>query len=351
MKLSYSPSPDFERLRRTLLREGEADRVPVLELHVDQPIKEAFLGRSIADDPLAGQIEFWYRAGYDFVEVWPGYSFPSASMPAKDTAPVGSGVRNWQVERDSVIRNWEDVERYPWPTVPSVDFSGMERAAKLAPEGMMIIPNTAGVFEHTSWLMGVESLCYALTDERDLAAQVFRRVGQFLLELHSALAEMDRVGALWLGDDMGFNTATFISPSDLREFVFPWHRRIAEAAHSRGLPFLLHSCGNLKQVLPDLVSYVGINALHSLPPGIYDIAELKAQYGDRIALVGNVDVDLLARGTPEQVRAWVRDLIRQVGPGGGLAVGSSNSITNYCQLENYLAMLEEVRASGSYPLR
>jgi len=348
--VSYEPSPDFERLRRTLLRQGEPDRVPVLELHVDRPVKEAFLGRSIAEDPLAGEIEFWYRAGYDFVEVWPGYTFPREHLEARDTAPVGSGVRSWQVERDGVIQDWEDVEKYPWPKVSQVDFSGMERAARLAPEGMMIIPNTAGVFEHTSWLMGIESFCYALVDKRDLVAEVFRRVGQFLLELHSALAEMERVGALWLGDDLGFNTGTFISPAELREFVFPWHRRIAEVAHAKGLPFLLHSCGNLHGVLDDLVDYVGINALHSLPPGIYDIVELKARYGERIALVGNVDVDLLARGTPEQVRQWVRRLIETVGPGGGLAVGSSNSITNYCRVENYVAMLEEVRAVGTYPL-
>ncbi len=350
MRPSYRPSPDFERLRRTFWRRGEPDRVPVLELHVDRPIKEAFLGRSIAQDPLAGEIDFWYQAGYDFVEVWPGYSFPSTTIPAKDTAPLGPGVRNWQAERDGIIRSWQDLEKYPWPKVSQVDFSGMDRAAKLAPEGMMIIPNTAGVFEHTSWLMGVESFCYALMDNRDLVAEVFRRVGQFLLQLHSALAQMEWVGALWLGDDMGFNTGTFISPNDLREFVFPWHRRIAQVAHDHDLPFILHSCGNLEEILPDLVNNVGINAFHSLPPGIYDIAQLKAQYGDRIALIGNVDVDLLARGTAEQVREWVRNLIGTAAPGGGLAVGSSNSVTNYCKLENYVAMLEEVRAAGGYPL-
>ena len=348
MKLSYSPSPDFERLRRTLLREGEADRVPVLELHVDQPIKEAFLGRSIADDPLAGQIEFWYRAGYDFVEVWPGYSFPSASMPAKDTAPVGSGVRNWQVERDSVIRNWEDVERYPWPTVPSVDFSGMERAAKLAPEGMMIIPNTAGVFEHTSWLMGVESLCYALTDKRDLAAEVFRRVGQFLLELHSTLAEMDRVGALWLGDDMGFKTQTMISPDALGKYVFPWQRRLAELVHAHGKPFLLHSCGRLDLVMDDLIEYVSIDAKHSFEDVITPVTEAKKRWGDRVALLGGIDMDLLSRGTSEQVRSRTREVLEACMPGGGYALGSGNTVANYVPVENYLAMLEEGWRFGAY---
>ncbi len=350
MRLSYRPSPDFARLRCVLLCEGQPDRVPVMELHVDRPMKEAFLGRSIADDPVAGEVQFWYQAGYDYVEVWPSYAFPRPMLEARDTAPLGSGVRAWQPERDGVIRDWEDVEKYSWAKVSDLDFSAMERAAKLAPEGMMLIPNTAGIFEHASWLMGVESFCYALVDRRDLVAEVFQRVGQFILGMHASFAEMERVGALWLGDDLGFNTGTFISPADLREFVFPWHKRTAEVAHAHGLPFLLHSCGNLKQVLPDLVDGVGINALHALPPGIYDIEELKAQYGGRLALIGNVDVDLLARGRPEEVRRWVRNLIERAGPGGGLAVGSTNSITNYCKLENYVAMLEEVRAVGTYPL-
>ena len=74
-------------------------------------------------------------------------------------------------------------------------------------------------------------------------------------------------------------------------------------------------------------------------------------YSDRLCLVGNVQVDTLSRGTPEQVRQEVRTLLREVAPGGGYCIGSSNTVPNYGRLENYRAMIEEAWQSGWYPLR
>ena len=87
----------------------------------------------------------------------------------------------------------------------------------------------------------------------------------------------------------------------------------------------------------------GISALHSLPPNLYDFKELKAKWGHKLCLLGNIDVDLLARGSEAEVRAAVRYVRDEVRPGGGVILSSSNSITNYCKVENYLAMLDEAR--------
>ena len=80
-----------------------------------------------------------------------------------------------------------------------------------------------------------------------------------------------------------------------------------------------------------------------------DPVELKQRYGDRLALVGNIDVDLLAQGTPDQIRQQVRERIAQLGPGYGYLLSSSNSITEYCQPENVWAMLEALAEYGRYP--
>jgi len=346
------PSPDFGRLRRVLLRQGEPDRVPLVELHVDPAVGGKAIGFPPAGDPLEWAIGFWYRAGYDFVEVCPPIDFPGRlGHQAQDPGFLSTGLRTWPQEHDNVIGSWADLERYPWPQPHQVDYSVYERAGKMLPEGMAIIPNTAGVFEYSSWLMGIESFCLACAEQPDLVAAVVERVGEFLVQVYETLADVPGVGALWLGDDMGSNLGTFIHPDLLRRWIFPYHRRIAQAAHRRGLPFILHSCGNLKRIIPDLVEYVGIDALHSLPANIYDIGALKRQWGDRLALIGNVDVDLLSRGTPDQVRAAVRRLLTEVAPGGGFALGSSNSIPDYVKAENYRALLEETMEHGRYPIR
>ncbi len=82
-----------------------------------------------------------------------------------------------------------------------------------------------------------------------------------------------------------------------------------------------------------------------------NITEVKKTYGDRIALIGNVDLGyILTRGTPQEVRDEVRSLIMRLGPGGGYLMSSANSITNYVPLENYKALLEATFEYGRYPI-
>ena len=196
--------------------------------------------------------------------------------------------------------------------------------------------------------MGYVPLALALKDEPSLVEAVAQKVGELLVHLYTTAAEIPNVGALWIGDDMGFRTATMISPDDLRRLVFPWLGRIAGIAHAKGMPFLLHSCGNLSQIMDDLISTVGIDARHSFEDAIQPVSEAKRLYGDRVALLGGVDMDFLCRASEEDVRAYTRHLIDACAPGGGWALGTGNSVANYIPLSNYLAMLDEGYRYGRY---
>jgi uroporphyrinogen decarboxylase len=82
-----------------------------------------------------------------------------------------------------------------------------------------------------------------------------------------------------------------------------------------------------------------------------DIGEVKAKYGDRVAIVGNIDLDYtLTRGEPAEVDAEVKARIKAAGPGGGYIISSANSLTDYCKLENVYAMAAAVKKYGKYPL-
>ncbi|MGW8250995.1 MAG: uroporphyrinogen decarboxylase family protein [Anaerolineales bacterium] len=123
------------------------------------------------------------------------------------------------------------------------------------------------------------------------------------------------------------------------------------ALYSAGRPLIFHSDGLLDQVLPDIIA-AGVDALHPIEPKCMDIAAVKKAYGDRLALVGNLDLGYtLTRGTPQEVRDEVRYLIQNVAPGGGYLLGSANSVTNYVPLENYQAMLEAALDYGKYPIQ
>jgi len=140
---------------------------------------------------------------------------------------------------------------------------------------------------------------------------------------------------------MGYRTGTMMSPAFLREHVFPWLKRYADLAHSHGKLLLLHSCGNLLEIMDELIGQVGIDGYHSFQDVIVPVQEFQRRYGARVAVLGGVDVDRLARLSAEELRGYCRRILDECMPRGRYVFGSGNSVTNYIPPENYLAMMEE----------
>lgn len=216
---------------------------------------------------------------------------------------------------------------------------------------MGLILSTDGIFERfTKDIMGYETFCYALADNPELVARVFSKVGELWLALYEEVAALPEVSALWLADDIAYGQGLMFSPSVMRKHLFPWYERIGEVAARHRKPLLFHSDGDLRPVLPDLIS-CGIRAIQPIEPKAMDIVQVKREYAGRLCLIGNIDLSYtLTLGTPDDVRAEVRERIRAVGPGGGYCVGSSNTVTNYVPLANFRAMLQATFEYGHYPL-
>src|SRR5574340_152726 len=341
------PEPDFDRLL-TVFRRGTPDRVPFIEFYLEV---EMIRGESLASDPATRwrQIaETWLRLGYDGFPVGASFSLPRPNLHAVDTADA-STTREWRDENVGAITSWEEFEKYPWPSAESIDYRALEHAAAALPDGMKLIgADPGGALEAVEEVMGVAPMAYAMADAPDLVQAVFDKCGQLMLDICQTNASHAAIGAVILCDDMGFKTQTIMSPQALRRYLFPWHKRIAEAVHAYGKPLLFHSCGDLSAVMGDLIDYVGIDAKHSFEDVISPVENEKRRWGDRIAILGGVDMDLLSRGTPDQVRARTREVLEACMPGGGYALGSGNSIANYISVPNYLAMLEEGWARGRY---
>lgn len=323
--IAIKPNPDFNQLLKVLWRNGKPDCVPFYELFVNAPIMEAILGKKVPDR--VSTVEFYYKAGYDYVPVWPTLEIKTGSL----------------IDRrlDYPIKNREDFNHYSWPDPLSITFSEFEAVIPILPEGMKIIGQTGGIFETAEGLCGYEGLCYLLADDRKLVQEIFGRLGFLYERMYSGMAGIKEVGAVVISDDLGFKTQTLISPEDLREFVLPWWKRLAEIIHKNGKPCILHSCGNLSAIMDDIIEDVKIDAKHSYEDSILPVTEAKKMYGDRIAILGGFDVDRLCRSTEEEIRCYVDLLINDIGCSGGYALGSGNSIADYVPIENYLIMLDE----------
>ncbi|MFA5863941.1 MAG: uroporphyrinogen decarboxylase family protein [Phycisphaerae bacterium] len=323
--LTISPFPQFDVLLDVLWRRRIPEYVPFYELFVNYPVMSMALGKEVKTT--VDTVEFYCQAGYDYVPVWP-------NVPIK----LGSLV---DTSHDYPITNRESFEAFTWPTPEQITFPEFEKVGLILPEGMKIIGQTGGIFEMAEGLCGYAGLCYLLADDRGLVFDIFERIGQIYEVIYSGMARDPNVGAIVISDDLGYKTQTLISPSDIREFVFPWYRRLVRIIHDQNKPCILHSCGNLSAVMDELIDKVEIDAKHSYEDAILPVTEAKKKYGDRIAVLGGFDVDRLCRGTEEEVREYTRFLVYNLGRTGGYALGSGNSIAPYIPIENYLTLLDE----------
>jgi len=299
------------------------------------------------------QVRFWHGLGYDFYCVRGAYDWPSLRRArTADTAELSKGERAWVQQEGGVITRPEEFDEYPWPGPASQNmFDFVPQLQGELPDGMGLTWRLSGILENTMWLMGYEGISFALMDEPELVRKVVRKVADRAAELFSAALKHPEIRAVVLGEDMGFKTQTMLPPDVMREFIFPQQKRLVDMAHEKGVPFVLHSCGKLEAIMDDLIGFVGIDAKHSFEDVIETVVEAKAKYGERIAVLGGIDVDKLARYDEADLRAYVRDTIQGAAPKGGYALGSGNSVANYVKVSNFLAMLEEGRTHGRYPLR
>jgi uroporphyrinogen decarboxylase len=151
-----------------------------------------------------------------------------------------------------------------------------------------------------------------------------------------------------INSDYGFNEGPFISPKMFAEFVTPYLTEIVGAIHDLGVPAILHSDGDLRTILDQLVS-TGLDGYQSVDPqGHMDIGEVKQQYGDKLVLMGNVRTALLQEVDEDAIRGAVRDCVPIAKPGGRYIFSSSNCIFTGLPLESYHVMLDEYERLAWY---
>ncbi len=332
---------DLEQLRRNLLRQGEPERVFQFEHGIAANVKDEIArrfdlpGSSGGDPPCAWQREADVQRslGFEIFRVW---------LPGGEFDVAGSLGTTWAQEHAGPIQSWEDVDRYCWPDPADIDYAQLDHYERHLPEDMGVY-HVVKVWEVVRELFGFESFCWKMHEEPDLVEEVIRRVGEFHLAMVRALCDYRCVFAVYAADDYAHKSSTMMAPQYITERFLPWHERMSRWAHDRRKLFFFHCCGRVDPLMDHLIDSVKIDAKHSFEENVVPVTEAKRRWGDRVALLGGLDVDFISRSDEQAIRRRVRRTLDVCQPGGGYCLGLGNWVTDYIPVDNYLAVLDEAR--------
>jgi len=212
----------------------------------------------------------------------------------------------------------------------------------------VIIPTGNSVGLCACWSrIGLTAFSYLCADNPDVVSDFMEAHTTAEIRKAHAVADTDITPVILIADDFATKQGPIFSPDFLRKEHFPRVRRLTEAWQSHGMKVLYHSDGNWRSVIPDLVE-CGVDGFYCLEPAVgMDIIDFKTAWPNHVWAGGVDGVDLMERGSPEDVAAEVRRHIQQTDAlqTGGMFVGSSSEINPPIKPENYRAMVEAVHSS------
>jgi uroporphyrinogen decarboxylase len=351
----------YDRFMAALRRE-EPDRVPLWELIVNEPTLSAWGATSLE--------EFVEQEELDGITIFedmptrslePGEGEDIYRLPADEARRrlVDDWAIVWETTTSGLsypvagpIRSEEDLRHYE-PPDPGADdrLASLRLAVKRFKGRKAILFLTHDGFEFSHYLRsGMARLFVDYIENPRLVHALAEVVVDYKIRLMQRAIE-EGADVIVSGDDYAGRKRPLMSPRHFEAFILPYLRRSIEAAHDMGVPYIKHTDGNVWPLL-DMMVEAGIDGIDPLEPiAGMDIGEVKRRFGDRIAVVGNVDcTNLLPHGTPEEVEEAVKETIAKAAHGGGHILASSNSIHPAVRPENYAAMVQAARRWGVYPL-
>jgi uroporphyrinogen decarboxylase len=204
-------------------------------------------------------------------------------------------------------------------------------------------------FFNPSHLRGMENFLMDMIDHPKLVHELIEMTLGYDLRVTERMIQAG-LDVVVLGDDYADKNGPMMSPRHFREFIFPGLKRAVDNAHQAGAYVVKHTDGNIMPIF-EMIIEAGVDGINPLePPAGMDIAKIKHEYGDRVAILGNIDCGyLLCEAPVEVVRRVTRETLEVAAPGGGFCLSSSNSIHSSVKPENYYAMVETLRQYGVYP--
>jgi len=345
----------LERIR-TVLEHRLPDRVPLGELWIDSKVVKALVGADkdwndlvvdldldIATVPTMiyeeDEVEWVDREKRIFKDKWgalqvqPYEGVPIHTEPAIiDTPEDLARYRPPDPAKSPVIERIRNLkERFP---------NGEKAVCCVGESGWAVAVALRGGLTNLLMDFGLrpEFVKDLLTVGRDYYAELFTRVVE---------AGADVV---LLGDDYSDKNGPMMSPRQFEELLLPCDAVVVKAIKDAGAYCIKHTDGDIRKIMDGLVS-IGVDCLGPLEPvpGM-ELDAVLQRYPGRISVMGNINVDLLSRGTEDDVVRATKRALADVSAIGPHIMSSANTISESVKPENFLAMIRTTREFGTYPI-
>ena len=320
------------------------DRVPFVETTIGLKIGEALLGRPALAITIP-KLGLRMRNVED--EKALSRLLHRDNISVRITPPIFSAVAHGATgevfAEDGLIHTMDDFRRlFKLPDPDDEAIYEPLRSYVERKEGFAVVYSTRIAFLSAVMSIGFQTFMEAIYLNPELIDTVMTAYSDWSARVLERVCEIG-VDAVKSTDDYAFHTGPFISPAAFRKWVVPYHRTVARSIH---VPWIAHSDGNILPIIEDLLG-LGIKGIHPIDPNCMDIRAFKKEFGQRVCVLGNVDVNTLARGTPEATYEEVRGLMRDLAPGYGYIISSGNSVPDYALPENVVAFARGVRDFGA----
>lgn len=366
MEMKHSIVTGKERMTskarvQSFFRHQETDRVPI-DMAWNPQIRRRVMDYVGADN----DDELRAALGVDFMGVGARYAGPDLfdTVPDRNVDPVYGWRTRWVEYGDSGYWDYCDFplqhasvdEVAAWPIADPNDFDCSQIEARLDAYPDMAFhagnAGTACIMNTTGFLRSMEQMFVDLvTDDEAGLLLIDRLMAQQLAIIERVLeAGKGKIDFLWMGEDLGTQIAPLISMDTFRRHIRPRQQPFFDLAKRFGIPTLLHTCGSSSWTYEDYIE-MGLTGVDTLQPEAADMAPdyLKDTFGGRLVFHGCISsTGALSFGTPDEVEADCRHVLKTMMPGGGYAFSPTHSLQDNTPLENVIRMYESVHRCGWY---
>lgn len=244
-------------------------------------------------------------------------------------------------------KTWEEYRGYLKPTRERVRWETLASNQKARSEGAFIMCLQPHGFDMMAQIIGQDTLLMAMVDDPEWVKDMFEVSTDMAIGLITLMMEEGfEFDAGFNTDDLGYRNGPFFSPKYYRELLLPSHKRFCDFCHENNMVTVLHSCGNIKDLIPDLID-AGWDVLNPLEVKAgMDVRDLKGIYGDKLCFFGGIDVRLMSND--DAIEEEVASKVTVAKVGGGYIYHSDHSVSEDVSLKQYKRVMELVKKYGSY---
>jgi len=331
--------PDKQRILDAINHVERKD-IPLLEIDPDMEIVNQVLGKNLPYElhpfelDAENNIELNIRMGNDmlyFSHVW-----RTGRVQVKDS----DGRLHY---KDGRIKSRQDFDQLEFPDTDKLEqrLESTCKGLQGTDMGLMCGAQTAAFTAMTA--MGYNDFLFNTLAETDMVLDLIKTIHEYCLREMELYLKYP-VDIMKVGSGIITTTGPMVSWEQVEDLETSFIREQIEIIRGAGKPVFFHIDGKIDNLVQDFIE-MGVDVLNPIDPSgaVQNIYEIKSQYGDRITLSGNINIDtVLKDGTPEQVREDVIEHMEKLGKGGGYIVSSSHNLHELIPIENFYAMRDTV---------